>query len=133
MKLCTKYSRVHISSDSLFSKILKKPFMVHKKWYLIWMLFFIRWSKKSFIFSENLFCIISKKTSSLFIWGVIFLCTMNGFFRILEKRLSELICTWLEVWNPQNIVSLYVRHYNPLFVNFLPTWSPKTFFQGFFS
>ena len=31
------YSRVHISSDSLFSKILKKPFMVHKKWYLIWM------------------------------------------------------------------------------------------------
>ena len=29
------------------------------------------------------------------IWGIIFFCTMDGFFRILEKRLSELICTRL--------------------------------------
>ena len=32
----TDYSRVHISSDSLFSKILKKPSIVQKKWYLLW-------------------------------------------------------------------------------------------------
>ena len=32
----TNYSRVHISSDSLFSKILKKPSIVQKKWYLLW-------------------------------------------------------------------------------------------------
>ena len=35
------------------------------------------------------------KKSSPFIWDIIVLCTMNGFFRILEKRLSELICTRL--------------------------------------
>ena len=42
------YSRVHISLDSLFSKILKKPSIVQKKWYLIWTgcLFSLRWSKK---------------------------------------------------------------------------------------
>ena len=37
------------------------------------------------------------KTSSLFIWGIIYFCNMIGFFRILEKRLSELICTRLYV------------------------------------
>ena len=37
--------------------------------------------------------------SSPFIWGIIFFCTMNGLFRILEKRLSELICTRLYVFN----------------------------------
>ena len=35
------------------------------------------------------------KTSSPFIWGIIFFCTMDDFFRMLEKRLSELICTRL--------------------------------------
>ena len=41
------------------------------------------------------FCFISKKTSSPFIWGIIFSYTMDGFSRILKKRLSELICTRL--------------------------------------
>ena len=41
------------------------------------------------------FCIISMKTSSPFIWGIIYFCTMDGFFRILEKTSSELICTRL--------------------------------------
>ena len=35
------------------------------------------------------------KISSSFIWSIIFFCTMNGFFRILQKRLSNLICTRL--------------------------------------
>ena len=29
--------------------------------------------------------------------GIIYSCTMDGFFRILEKTSSELICTWLYV------------------------------------
>ena len=33
--------------------------------------------------------------SSPFIWGIIFFCTMDGFSRILEKKLSELLCTRL--------------------------------------
>jgi hypothetical protein len=44
------YSRVHISSDEVFSKILKKPSIVLKKWHLIWkpLVFLIRWSKNIF-------------------------------------------------------------------------------------
>ena len=53
--------------------------------------------------TRNLFfCFISMKTSSPFIWGIIYICTMDGFFRILEKTSSELICTrqYLECrWN----------------------------------
>ena len=46
---CTCYSRVYVSSDSLFSKILKKPFMVHKKKIPNMNrlgFFLLRWSKK---------------------------------------------------------------------------------------
>ena len=32
---------------------------------------------------------------SPFIWGIIFFCTMDGLSRILEKKLSELLCTRL--------------------------------------
>ena len=35
-------------------------------------------------------CIISMKTSSPFISGIIYFCNMDGFFRILEKTSSEL-------------------------------------------
>ena len=56
-----------------------------------WFFFFQK--KKCF------FCFIWKKTSSSFIWGIIFFCSMDGFFRILEKRQSELICTRLYVNN----------------------------------
>ena len=46
---CACYSRVHISSDSLFSKILKKPFIVQKKMmpHINGLLFSLRWSKKN--------------------------------------------------------------------------------------
>ena len=44
---------------------------------------------------EFFFCFISMKTSSPFIWGIIYFCTMDGSFRILEKTSSELICTRL--------------------------------------
>ena len=49
------YSHVHISSDEVFSKILKKPSIVQKKWYLIWkpLVFLIRWSKKKIFFEKK--------------------------------------------------------------------------------
>ena len=37
------------------------------------------------------FCFISKKTNCLFKVGIIFFCTMNGFFRILEKGSNNLL------------------------------------------
>ena len=45
------------------------------------------------------FGFISMKTSSPFIWGIIYFCNMDGFLRILEKTSSELICTWLYLHN----------------------------------
>ena len=49
----------------------------------------------NFFFKKIFFCFISIKTSSPFIWGIIYFCTMDGFFRILEKTSSELKCTRL--------------------------------------
>ena len=40
---------------------------------------------------------LSEKPSP-FIWGIIFFCTMDGFSRILEKKLSELLCTRLYLY-----------------------------------
>ena len=42
--------RVHISSDEVFSEILKKPSIVQNKLYFIWkaLVFSLRWSKKVF-------------------------------------------------------------------------------------
>ena len=54
------------------------------KWHFFgfWLLGF---SKKNF----------PMKISLVFIWGIIYFCTMDGFFRILKKTSSELICTRL--------------------------------------
>ena len=38
-------------------------------------------------------CFNSMKRPKAFIWGIIYFCTMDGFFRILEKTSSDLICT----------------------------------------
>ena len=43
------------------------------------------------------FCFTLLKRPKAFIWGIIFFCTMDGFFRILEKTASELICTQLYI------------------------------------
>ena len=43
----------------------------------------------------NFFLLHLCEKSSPFIWGIIFFCSMDGFFRILEKTSSELICTRL--------------------------------------
>ena len=47
-------------------------------------------------FKKNIcFCFFPMKISLAFIWGFLYFCTMDGFFRILEKTSSELICTRL--------------------------------------
>ena len=50
-----------------------------------------------FFFQEKKNCCILLKRPKAFIRGIIFFCTMDGFFRILEKTSSELICTRLYV------------------------------------
>ena len=135
------YSRVHISSDSLFSKILKKPSIVQKKmiphmnglliffetkqilriggagkWGFFWGGHF-EFSKSAIL---NFFLLHLCEKSSPFIWGIIFFCTMDGFIRILEKRLSELICTRLYPLVTQVSKSAIANHkskicsYNPV-------------------
>ena len=48
-----------------------------------------------FFFKNIFFCFILSKRPKAFIWGLVFFCTMDGFFRILEMTSSELICTRL--------------------------------------
>ena len=37
------------------------------------------------------------KSTLFFVWGIVYFCTMDGFFRILEKTSSKIICTRLYV------------------------------------
>ena len=57
-------------------------------------LFFVfgYWVDKIFCFC---FCFSVCKTPRRLIWGSIYSCTMDGFFRIFKKAVSELICTRL--------------------------------------
>ena len=43
----------------------------------------------------NFFLLHLCEKSSPFIWGIIFFCTMEGFFRILKKTSFQLFCTRL--------------------------------------
>ena len=43
-------------------------------------------------------CFFPMKMTLAFIWGIIYFCNMDGFFRILKKAVSELICTRLYIW-----------------------------------
>ena len=45
--------------------------------------------------------------SSSFIWGNIFFCTMDGFSRILEKKLCHLLCTRLYIDEEPGIKIFY--------------------------
>ena len=47
------------------------------------------------LFKKNFFGFSVWKKPRRFIWGSIYSCTMDGFFRISKKAVSELICTRL--------------------------------------
>ena len=55
LQVYATYSRVHISSDSLFSKILKRPFIVQKKMmpHIKGLDFSQRWGKKKFKMADS--------------------------------------------------------------------------------
>ena len=61
----------------------------------------------SWIFILPFFLAFSK------IWGVVYFCNMDDFFRILEKRLSELICTRLYLQRNYHRNKLYGLHFWP--------------------
>ena len=97
------YSRVHKSSDSFFSKILEKPSM-KISWKNIenwrsWKTRFFWGGHFEFFESAilNFFLLHFSEKPRTFIWGIIFFCTMDSFSRILEKKLSELLCTRLYI------------------------------------
>ena len=48
-------------------------------------------------FSKKIVLFFSMQISLAFIWGIIHFCTMDGFFRILEKTSFQLICTRLYI------------------------------------
>ena len=79
-----------------------------------WYLVFGYWvfQKKFF------FCFFPIEITLAFIWGIIYSCTMDGFFRILKKTSSELICTRLYlqldlllVFSNENNLGLYMRYH----------------------
>ena len=58
---------------------------------IFWFLVFGYW-----VFQKKIFvCFFPMEISLAFIWGIIYFCSMDGFFRILEKTTSKLICTRL--------------------------------------
>ena len=71
------------------------------KWHFVLFLFFLF---LVIYFVSHFFFFFSMKITMAFIWGSIYLCTMDGFFRILKKALSELICTQLYVLGNKEIV-----------------------------
>ena len=61
-------------------------------------------SKKKFL------CVFPLEISLAFIWGTIYFCTMEGFFTILEKTSSGLICTRL--YKSSSYISSRVKDWN---------------------
>ena len=55
-------------------------------------------------FSKKKICFISMKTSSPFILGIIYFCTMDGFFRILEENLIR-TNMHTTVWGPNTLTN----------------------------
>ena len=74
---------------------LTKPW----KWLLFSFLVFGYWVVQKKKFS----CFSVWKKPRRFIWGSIYSCTMDGFFRIFKKAVSELICT-----------RLYIKDFSPV-------------------
>ena len=82
---------------------LTKPW----KWLLFSFLVFGFWllgCSKKFFFGFSVW-----KKPRRFIWGSIYSCTMDGFFRIFKKAVSELICTrlYLRLQMPYSLILKY--------------------------
>ena len=82
------------------------------KWVFFWGGHFEFLSRPFWIF----FLLHFIEKCSPFLWGIIFFCTMDGFSRILEKKLSELLCTRL-----YPTFAKLVRPYAPLWCSYAVT------------
>ena len=54
---------------------------------------------------------LKRPKAFIWLWGITYFCTMGGFFRILEKTSSELICTRLYFNQSQQINLFQLMNY----------------------
>ena len=92
---CPSHQSILLTQGPIHEIFMKKYWELTKpwKWLLFSFLVFGFWllgCSKNFFFGFSVW-----KKPRRFIWGSIYSCTMDGFFRILKKAVSELICTRL--------------------------------------
>ena len=92
---CPLHQSILLTQGPIYEIFMKKYWELTKpwKWLLFSFLVFGFWllgCSKIFFFGFSVW----KKPRS-FIWGSIYSCTMDGFFTIFKKAVSELICTRL--------------------------------------
>ena len=92
---CPLHQSILLTQGPIHEIFMEKYWELTKPWkwllfsFLVFGFWLLGWSKKIFFgFS------VCKKPRR-FIWGSIYSCTMDGFFRIFKKAVSELICTRL--------------------------------------
>ena len=94
---CPLHQSILLTQGPIHEIFMKKYWELTKPWkwllfsFLVFGFWLLGWSKKLF------FCFFVCKKPRRFIWGSIYSCTMDGFFRILKKAVSELICTRLYI------------------------------------
>ena len=92
---CPLHQSILLTQGPIHEIFMKKYWELTKpwKWLLFSFLVFGFWllgCSKNFFFGFSVW-----KKPRRFIWGSIYSCTMDGFFRIFKKAVSELICTRL--------------------------------------
>ena len=90
---CPSHQSILITQGPINEIFMKKYWELTKpwKWFLFSFLVFGYWVVQNIFF----FGFSVWKKPRRFIWGSIYSCTMDGFFRIFKKAVSELICTRL--------------------------------------
>ena len=94
---CPSHQSILLTQGPIHEIFMKKYWELTKPWkwllfsFLVFGFWLLGWSKK-FFFGFS----VCKKPRR-FIWGSIYSCTMDGFFRIFKKAVSELICTRLHI------------------------------------
>ena len=92
---CPSHQSILQTQGPIHEIFMKKYWELTKPWkwllfrFLVFGFWLLGWSKK------KLFYFSVCKKPRRFIWGSIYSCTMDGFFRIFKKAVSELICTRL--------------------------------------
>ena len=94
---CPLHQSILLTQGPIHEIFIKKYWELTKpwKWLLFSFLVFGFWllgCSKKFFFGFSVW-----KKPRRFIWGSIYSCTMDGFFTIFKKAVSELICTRLYV------------------------------------